>query len=99
MIPLLAFALCAVGGTKEQVDVRLIAHPNKEHAEAAKLLMDQFSTFNAAKAQCFHASDRQRLLAVIEAGFGDFKEFNCSIHLASSSRPTPCLRSPARLQT
>ena len=26
--------------------------------------------------QCFKVEDRERLLAVIEAGFGDFKEFN-----------------------
>ena len=28
------------------------------------------------QAKCFLAKDRERLLAVIEAGFGDFREFN-----------------------
>ena len=36
----------------------------------------QFAGFDAAKAQCFLPSDREHLLAVIEAGFGDFHDFN-----------------------
>ena len=32
--------------------------------------------FDAAKAQCFLSKDRHRLLAVVEAGFGDIKTFN-----------------------
>ena len=40
------------------------------------MLTEQFATFNAGKAQCFLASDREHLLAVIEAGFGDFDDFN-----------------------
>ena len=33
-------------------------------------------TFDAGKARCHFASDREHLLAVIEAGFGDFDDFN-----------------------
>eukprot|EP00964_Phaeocystis_antarctica_P120536 scaffold84269_cov64-Phaeocystis_antarctica.AAC.5 len=44
--------------------------------EARQLLKEQFATFDAGKAQCFLASDREHLLAVIEAGFGDFYDFN-----------------------
>ena len=40
------------------------------------LLTEQFATFDAGKARCFLASDREHLLAVIEAGFGDFFDFN-----------------------
>ena len=32
--------------------------------------------FHAAKARCFHDSDRQNLLSVIEAAFGTFRPFN-----------------------
>ena len=32
--------------------------------------------FDASKAQCFLYKDRERLLAVIEAGYGDFERFN-----------------------
>jgi len=39
-------------------------------------LKEQFATFDAGKARCFLASDREHLLAVIEAGFGDFHDFN-----------------------
>ena len=35
-----------------------------------------FTTFDASKAQCHKKSDRERLLAVIESGFGDFRPFN-----------------------
>lgn len=37
------------------------------------------ATFNAAKAECFKQEDRQKLLAVIEAGFGNFDEFNTGV--------------------
>ena len=39
-------------------------------------LKAQFASFDAAKAECFKPEDKHRLLAVVEAGFGDFKEFN-----------------------
>ena len=35
--------------------------------------------FNAKKAECYKPEDRQKLLAVIEAAFGDVKEFNKSV--------------------
>ena len=66
-----------VGGDQERVEIHLIAHPDDDQTEARRLLTEQFATFDAAgKAQCFLAKDRQRLLAVIEAGFGDFYDFN-----------------------
>ena len=65
-----------VGGDQERVEIHLIAHPDDEQTEARRLLTEQFATFNAGKAQCFLASDREHLLAVIEAGFGDFDDFN-----------------------
>ena len=34
-----------------------------------------FCSSTASKARCFLPSDRERLLAVIETGFGDFKPF------------------------
>ena len=65
-----------MGGDQERVEVHLIAHPDDDQTEARRLLTEQFATFNAGKAQCFLASDREHLLAVIEAGFGDFYDFN-----------------------
>ena len=66
----------AVGGAEERVELRLIANPDQDQTEARLLLMKRFATFDAAKAQCFLASDREHLLAVIEASFGDFYDFN-----------------------
>ena len=65
-----------VGGAQERVEIHLIAHPDDDQTEARRLLTEQFATFDAGKAQCFLASDREHLLAVIEAGFGDFYDFN-----------------------
>ena len=65
-----------VGGDQERVEIHLIAKPEDDQTEARRLLMGQFATFNAGKARCSLASDREHLLAVIEAGFGDFHDFN-----------------------
>ena len=72
--------MCAtVGGAQERVEIYLIAHPDldrRSQMETRRLLTEQFSTFDAGKARCFLASDREHLLAVIEASFGDFYDFN-----------------------
>ena len=65
-----------MGGDQERVEIYLNAHPKKDQTESRRLLTEQFATFNAGKARCFLASDREHLLAVIEAGFGDFFDFN-----------------------
>ena len=65
-----------VGGDQERVEIHLIAHPDDDQTESRRLLTEQFASFDAGKAQCFLASDREHLLAVIEAGFGDFDDFN-----------------------
>ena len=49
-------------------------------------LKHQFATFDAAKAQCFLPKDKHRLLAVVEAGFGDFEEFNVKVRTAFAER-------------
>ena len=71
-----ARARATVGGDQGRVEIHLIAHPDDDQTEARRLLKEQFATFDAGKARCFLASDREHLLAVIEAGFGDFDDFN-----------------------
>lgn len=80
-VPHLSLTLCScacdtVGGDQERVEIHLIAHPDDDQTEARRLLTEQFASFDAGKARCFLAGDRERLLAVIEAGFGDFYDFN-----------------------
>ena len=70
------YVCVAVGGAQERVEIHLIAHPDDDQTEARRLLTEGFATFDAGKAQCFLAKDREHLLAVIEAGFGDFYDFN-----------------------
>ena len=83
---LVARACVPVGGDQERVEIYLIAHPDDDQTEARRLLTEQFATFDAGKAQCFLASDREHLLAVIEAGFGDFHDFNRVARSLSASR-------------
>ena len=65
-----------VGGDQERVEIHPNCHPDDDQTEARLLLMGQFATFDAGKAWCFLARDRDQMLAVIEAGFGDFYDFN-----------------------
>ena len=83
--------VCAtVGGDQGRVEIHLIAHPDDDQAEARRLLTVQFATFDAGKARCFLASDREHLLAVIEAGFGDFYDFNRVARNLFASRISSC---------
>ena len=57
-----------IGGAKEKIRV----YPLSSDVQTAATL----SSFDARKARCYHAKDRQHLLGVIESGFGDFVPFN-----------------------
>ena len=70
------FVRVPVGGDQERVEIHPNCHPDDDQTEARLLLMGQFATFDAGKAWCFLARDRDQMLAVIEAGFGDFDDFN-----------------------
>ena len=60
------FVFLRMGGTREQTVVYQL-----EPGAYATL-----ASFDAAQAQCYLPKDRQHLLAVIEAGMGDFVPFN-----------------------
>ena len=62
------------------------ADPQQWRQQSRRLLAEQFKDFDAAKAQCFKAEDRQRLLGVVESGFGDFQEFNKLVRSIFRSR-------------
>ena len=98
---MVARACVPVGGDQERVEIYLIAHPDDDQTEARRLLTEQFATFDAGKARCFLASDREHLLAVIEAGFGDFYDFNRIARnlLANRLHDELSSRSPTRRST
>tara|TARA_B100000795_G_scaffold102058_1_gene75234 strand:- start:272 stop:619 length:348 start_codon:yes stop_codon:yes gene_type:complete len=83
-VPYCLYVTHAVGGTDERIEIHAIAHPDKDQSGARGLMMEQFATFDAAKAQCFLASDRERLLAVIEASFGEITQASTGWHAMSS---------------
>ena len=70
------FVFLHMGGSLDRITIEIIAHPDTVDTDARQLLTAQFACFDAAKAQCFKVEDREKLLAVIEAAFGDFREFN-----------------------
>ena len=71
------FTFLRMGGTRERIEVNMLMHEDHTDPAAAKEeLKTQFAKFDAAKAECFLPKDKHRLLAVVEAGFGDFKVFN-----------------------
>ena len=81
------FTFMRMGGTQERIEVNMITHKDHTHPAAAKKeLKKQFATFDAAKAECFLPKDKHRLLAVVEAGFGDFEEFNVKVRTAFAER-------------
>ena len=60
------FTFIQMGGERERITVC-------ELSEGAR---SGLATFDAAKASCFLVKDKHKLLAVIEAGFGDLQPFN-----------------------
>ena len=80
--------VCAipVGGAQERIEIHFNAHLDEDQTQARRLLTEQFATFDAGKARCFLASDREHLLAVIEAGFGDTSYFNRVVRTLFASR-------------
>ena len=60
------FTFVQMGGAHERIKV-VELHDDVQVALAR---------FDAAKARCFLPKDRQHLLAVMEAGFGDLQPFN-----------------------
>ena len=62
------FVYLRMGGRSQDVAIRFLGDGTD-----MPLLLSQF---DAGKARCYHDRDRQRLLAVIEAGFGTFDPFN-----------------------
>ena len=59
-----------MGGTKERIWLAEIC------GEAVKSTL---LSFDASKAKCFLAKDKERLFAVIESGYGDFLRFNMTV--------------------
>ena len=60
------FTFLRMGGKRERIHVAELS------AEAQAALQ----RFDASRAMCFVREDREKLLAVIEAGFGDIHPFN-----------------------
>lgn len=71
------FTFVRMGGTRERIVLTRI------DGGAAS-----FDGFDAGRAQCYLRRDRERLLAVIEATFGDLKPFNQTVRGLLSASPS-----------
>jgi len=88
------FVFLSMGGNHERIVLLPLGA-----SEAA--VLERFEAFDAQQCECFLATDRERLLGVIEAGFGSFSTFNALARkmlldrvsvLPFSDRPPPQLR-------
>ena len=62
-----------MGGEPERIRVMELGGKNEDVRVA-------LNRFDAATAKCYREGDRQRLLAVVEAGFGDLHAFDEMVH-------------------
>ena len=65
------FVFLKMGGTRDELTFLQVGEADAR---------SQLGGFDASKAQCFLKRDREKLLAVIEAGFGDLYAFNSMVH-------------------
>ena len=79
------FAFLHMGGSVDRIEVLPISGEH-DGATALRVLSKQIANFDASKAKCFFDKDRQRILAVIESGFGDSKLFNHVVRNVLTSR-------------
>lgn len=77
------FTFLRMGGTFDRITiVPLIEVDNVSEEDikgAMEQLYQQFSEVDTAKAECYHSEEKQRLLSVIETGFGSCSEFNYTL--------------------
>jgi len=82
------YTFLKMGGSLERVQVvGLVGAEAGGQGDARAALRESFATFAARNAECFKSEDRERLLGVIEAGFGLLDDFDLLVrHLLSTRR-------------
>ena len=75
------FAFLKIGRSRDELRVRQLAGTD---------LTVELSRFDAARAKCFLATDRDRMLGVVESAFGELRPFNKLVRglLTDSSQQT-----------
>jgi len=66
-----------MGGRSDQIDLYILVEAGT--GDDAEVLFRELQQFRVENARCFLESDTERLLAMVEAGFGSFKEFNIAV--------------------
>ena len=86
------FTFLYMGGSLSRIDVLPTGDGTREQVD------QRFMEFDAQHARCFLEEDRQRLLGVIESGFGDYAAFNKLVHGALIGRGRTTLAQRAWLE-
>ena len=69
--------IVATGENYEGMDTRnMLMFDNEESATQTGELLNELRRFDAARAGCYQAHEKQYLLAVVETGFGSLTPFN-----------------------
>ena len=94
------FVFIEMGGKTD--DVQLFFIPPEGVVEPEKLqtyFEDKFATFDVAEASCYDPVQKDRLLAIVEAGFGGLDRFNAALTTTMTALKHKALRSLAGLRS
>jgi hypothetical protein len=69
------FTFIHMGRGPDQIEFKLVL-PEGREAEDAAAVADMFEAFDAQHCTCFSAEDKERMLSIIHAAFGDMANFN-----------------------
>merc|ERR1719253_350626 len=74
------YTFLKMGGSVDRINIFTL--------DGSVTLKGLFAGFDVRDADCFKAEDKDSMLAIIEAGFGDFDSFNKSVQTIFGGRPT-----------
>merc|ERR1712187_278311 len=66
------------GGCPEDIELIYVMREGFEYQDECSI-EDAFLNFDARQCQCSVASDKQRMLAIVELAFGSFDAFNAQV--------------------
>merc|ERR1712151_1211649 len=72
------FTYVQMGGRPEDIELIYVLREGHE-VEDESLIEDAFLNFDARQCQCTVASDKQRMLAIVELAFGSLDVFNAQV--------------------
>jgi hypothetical protein len=72
------FTFVHMGGDDSDVDLFLLLREGRELQDREEIRL-QMETFDAAQCECFDVQDKERMLLIIHAAYGDVHRFNSAV--------------------